>query len=182
MDTMTEYKRLISLLFISLLFALRLGAQQPPVQQSPPRVQLPNGWYLTPAGESVPLSSDLPLNMAIAPDGIHVAVTNNGNGRESIDLINLKQRRRTASVTVKRAWLGLQFSKMHPWLYASGGNDNCIIRDRLAGDSLIVRDSLILGKPWPTETISPTGLVLDERHALLYVVTKEDEALYVFDL
>jgi len=36
------------------------------------RTLLPNGWYLTPAGQSVPLSSDLPLNMALAPDGIHL--------------------------------------------------------------------------------------------------------------
>src|ERR1700761_312419 len=88
------------------------------------RTQLPNGWFLTPAGRSVPLSSDLPLNMALAPDGVHLAVTNNGNGRQSIDLIDLSQNRLVSSTGIKTAWLGLTFAKHHPWLYASGGNDD----------------------------------------------------------
>ena len=90
------------------------------------RVQLPNGWFLSPAGSSIPLSSDLPLNMAIAPDGVHAAVTNNGNGRPTIDLINLKEQKLVATIKVKDAWLGLAFSKHY--LYASGGNDDIIIR------------------------------------------------------
>ena len=53
--------------FAGLFFFSSLKAQET-------RTQLPNGWFLTPAGRSVPLSSDLPLNMALAPDGVHVAV------------------------------------------------------------------------------------------------------------
>jgi YVTN family beta-propeller protein len=145
------------------------------------RTLLPNGWSLTPAGQSIPLSSDLPLNMALAPDGVHAAVTNNGNGRQTIDLINLDQQRVTASITIRKSWLGLAFAKKHPWLYASGGNDNILIRYLLTGDSLVNKDTLVLGRPWPAEKISPTGLTLDEAHDRLYVVTKEDEALYVCD-
>jgi len=142
---------------------------------------LPNGWSLTPAGQSIPLSSDLPLNMAFSPDGIHLAVTNNGNGRQTIDLINLKQRRLVASITIKKAWLGLTFAKQHPYLYASGGNDDIIIRYRLVGDSLINKDTITLGRPWPKDKISPTGLTLDEAHDRLYVVTKENNSLYICD-
>jgi len=71
------------------------------------KVLLPNGWYLSPAGSFVPLSSDLPLNMAFAPDGIHVAITNNGNGKPTIDLINLKEHKVEASKQVKNAWAWL---------------------------------------------------------------------------
>jgi YVTN family beta-propeller protein len=164
---------------ILLLFS-RLAAQSV-TPTSRDRTLLPNGWYLTPAGQSVPLSSDLPLNMALAPDGVHLAITNNGNGRQTIDLVNLQKKQLVGSVTIGKAWLGLTFARKHPYLYASGGNDDIIIRYRLTGDRLLNMDTLTLGRPWPAEKISPTGLTLDEAHARLYVVTKEDEALYVCD-
>jgi YVTN family beta-propeller protein len=172
-------KLLLPALLLSIsLVAQRSAAQTPPAS---PRVQLPNGWSLTPAGASLPLSSDLPLNIALAPDGVHAAITNNGNGRECIDLIDLAKQKIVATATTRRSWLGLQFAKKSPFLYASGGNDNCILRFRLTGDTLIIKDSFRLGRPWPAANISPTGLALDENHQRLYVVTKEDEALYVFD-
>ena len=142
---------------------------------------LPNGWSLTPAGRSIPLSSDLPLNMAISPDGNRLAVTNNGNGRQTIDLIDLKQQRRVASVPIREAWLGLCFSKHHPWLYASGGNSDIVIRYQLSRDTLIAKDTITLGLPWPKEKISPAGLTLDDTRDRLYVVTKENNSLYVCD-
>ena len=143
------------------------------------RVQLPNGWSLSPAGKSIPLSSDLPLNMAIAPDGIHAAVTNNGNGHPTIDLINLQEQKLVATINVNDAWLGLAFSKNY--LYASGGNDNMITRYQFTGKNLINKDTLVLGQPWPKDKISPTGLTLDAKRELLYVVTKENNSLYVCD-
>ncbi|WP_295796862.1 bifunctional YncE family protein/alkaline phosphatase family protein [Mucilaginibacter sp.] len=143
------------------------------------RVQLPNGWSLSPAGNSIPLSSDLPLNMAIAPDGIHAAVTNNGNGRPTIDLINLQEQKLVATINVKDAWLGLAFSKNY--LYASGGNDNIVTRYQFTGKNLINKDTIVLGQPWPKDKISPTGLILDAKRDRLYVVTKENNSLYVCD-
>jgi YVTN family beta-propeller protein len=147
-----------------------------------PRIQLPNGWYLTPAGTQIPLSSDLPLNLALAPDGVHAAVTNNGNGRQTIDLIDLQRQKVVASVPMGKSWLGLAFARRHPWLYVSGGNDDWIIRFTLTGDTLTAPDTLVLGKPWPDNKISPAGLALDEARQRLYVVTKEDDALYICDL
>ena len=151
-------------------------------QSQETRTQLPTGWWLTPAGTSIPLSADLPLNIALAPDGVHAAVTNNGNGTQTIDLIDIPKQRVVSSVTIGKSWLGLAFSKKHPWLFVSGGNDDWIIRYTLTGDTLLAHDTLILGKPWPAEKISPTGLTIDDKHDRLYVVTKEDDALYTFDL
>ncbi|HVU99384.1 MAG TPA: bifunctional YncE family protein/alkaline phosphatase family protein [Puia sp.] len=171
----------MKLLLPALLLSLSLVAQQSPSPQPGPRVQLPNGWSLTPAGTSIPLSSDLPLNIALSPDGTHAAVTNNGNGAQTIDLINLSTRHVT-STPIGKAWLGLAFSKRHPYLYASGGNDDWIIRYTVKGDSLINKDTLVLGRPWPKDKISPTGLALDDNHDKLYVVTKEDNSLYIFNI
>ncbi|MDB5156032.1 MAG: beta-propeller repeat-containing protein, partial [Mucilaginibacter sp.] len=143
------------------------------------KIQLPNGWFLSPAGRSIPLSSDLPLNMALAPDGIHAAVTNNGNGHPTIDVINLKEEKLVTTIKVHDAWLGLAFDKQY--LYASGGNDDIIIRYRFTGKSLINKDTLVLGHPWPKDKISPAGLTLDTKHERMYVVTKENNSLYVCD-
>jgi len=170
----------MKLLLPALLLSLHLVAQQSPSQQSDPRVQLPNGWSLTPAGNSISLSSDLPLNIALSPDGSHAAVTNNGNGSQTIDLINLSTKHVT-STPIGKAWLGLAFSKKHPYLYASGGNDDWIIRYTVKDDSLINKDTFILGRPWPNDKISPTGLALDDKQDKLYVVTKEDNSLYIFN-
>src|SRR5580693_9503487 len=120
------------------------------VAQSSPTL-LPNGWSLTPAGHSIPLSSDLPLNMAFSPDGAHLAIANNGNGRQTIDLINLKQQRLVAAITIKKSWLGMAFAKQHPYLYVSGGNDDIIIRYQLSRDTLIGKDTITLGHPWPKD-------------------------------
>ncbi|HTJ14459.1 MAG TPA: bifunctional YncE family protein/alkaline phosphatase family protein [Dinghuibacter sp.] len=145
------------------------------------RVLLPTGWYLSPAGKAVALTSDLPLNMAVAPDGVHLAVTNNGNGRQGVDLIDLKTGLLTDSVTVHASWLGLAFARRKPWLWVSGGNDDVLLRYTLTRDRLTGPDTLRLGAPWPKEKISPTGLALDESRDRLYVVTKEDDALYICD-
>jgi len=119
-----------------ILLSSRLAAQSTLPGTAQDRTLLPNGWYLTPAGQSIPLSSDLPLNMALAPDGVHLAITNNGNGRQKIDLVNLQKQLMVDSVTIGKAWLGLTFARKHPYLYASGGNDDIIIRYRLTGDRL----------------------------------------------
>ena len=170
----------LGLLFFFLFDHLPGKSQDFARHQDTTRTLLPDGWYLTPAGTSIPLSSDLPLNIALSPDGQYAAVTNNGNGAQTIDLINLREKRVTASLPIAKAWLGLAFDKDQ--LYASGGNDDIIIHYRHTGDTLLPVDTLVLGKPWPANKISPTGLSIDAQHHRLYVVTKEDDALYTFDL
>lgn len=141
------------------------------------KVQLPNGWSLSPAGNSVPLSSDLPLNIALSSDGIHAAITNNGNGVQSIDLVNLKRKKVVFTKVIKNAWLGLAFGKKY--LYASAGNDDIIIRYLLNGERLESRDTIKLGAAWPVNKISPAGLCLNEKKQRLYVVSKENNSLYI---
>ncbi|HEY7180029.1 MAG TPA: hypothetical protein VIC84_01365, partial [Blastocatellia bacterium] len=70
---------------------------------------LPNGWTLTPEGAQVPVS-DLPLNMALSNDGRYLLVTTNGNGDQTIDIIDLQNGRSAQTVSVKKSWLGLAFA------------------------------------------------------------------------
>ncbi|MBN9379395.1 MAG: beta-propeller fold lactonase family protein [Chitinophagaceae bacterium] len=146
------------------------------------RVLLSNGWSLTPAGHSLTLG-DLPLNIAVAPTGRWVAVTNNGQSTQTLQLIDAVREKVVDSVIIRRSWLGLKFSGDGKYLYASGGNDNCIWKYKIEAESqrLLLADSFFLGKKWP-EKISPAGFDIDDKRHLLYVVTRENNSLYVVDL
>jgi YVTN family beta-propeller protein len=149
-------------------------------QTLPKPVQLPNGWKLTPAGESMPLG-DLPLNMVISPSSKYLAVTNNGQGVQSIELIDIQAKKKVDSVVISRSWYGLTFSADEKYLYVSGGHDNVIFQYELQKNKLVLFDSIRLGAPWPNR-IGPAGIEIDAKRQKLYVVTREDKSLYVIDL
>jgi DNA-binding beta-propeller fold protein YncE len=143
-------------------------------------VTLPNGWKLSPAGRSLPLG-DLPLNIAVSRSQRLIAVTNNGQSVQSIQLINTKTEKVLDNIIISKSWYGLAFSADERFLYASGGNDNWILQYALTGDKLRLYDSIKLGNKWP-ESISPAGIVLDDVSKSMYVVTKENNSLYRIDL
>ena len=149
-------------------------------QTLPKPVQLPNGWKLTPAGESIPLG-DLPLNMVVSPSSKYIAVTNNGQGTQTIELIDIVAKKKVDSVVIAKSWYGLAFSPDEKYLYASGGHDNAILKYELQKTKLVLKDSISLGQPWPNR-IGPAGIEIDSKRDRLYVVTREDKALYVVDL
>jgi YVTN family beta-propeller protein len=144
------------------------------------RVHLPNGWDLTPVGKSLALG-DLPLNIAVSASKKYMAVTNNGQSTQSLQLIDVKNEKVVNSVIIPVSWYGLKFSADERFLYASGGNDNWILKYAIKGGKLILKDRIKLGEKWPTR-ISPAGIDIDDAKNLLYVVTKENNSLYVVDL
>lgn len=140
---------------------------------------LSNGWSISPAGRSIDLG-DLPMNMALSPNQQWLAVTNNGQGLHSLQLIDAQKGTLTHQIMIPAGWLGICFAADNKTLYVSGGNQNAIMRYALENNQLALKDTITLGKPWPVR-ISPTGLCLDDKRNLLYVVTKEDNSLYVID-
>lgn len=165
-----------SFVFLPLVFSFFLVKAQ---QTTPSSVRLPNGWSLSPAGTSLPLG-DLPLNMVVSPNKRFIAVTNNGQSVQSIQLIDAVGEKIVSQVVVPKSWYGLAFSDDQN-LYASGGNDNWILHYKIKAAQLSLADTIKLGKKWP-ERISPAGLAIDKTKNKLYVVTKENNALYVIDL
>ncbi len=144
------------------------------------RLTLPNGWSLTPAGKGY-LLGDLPLNIAVSNSKKFLAVTNNGQSTQSIQLIDAASGNILDNIEVAKCWVGLTFSKDEKFLYASGGNDNWILKYAISNNKLLLKDSLKLGKKWPNK-ISPAGIDIDDQKSLLYVVTKENNSLYLLDL
>jgi 40-residue YVTN family beta-propeller repeat len=173
-------KRIIALAIFTSIFQLAFTQNIRTPWSNKNKTLLPNGWSLTPAGKGITLG-DLPLNLVISSSGKLVAVTNNGQSTQSIQLIDIKSQKLLSQVKIPKSWYGLKFSDHDKSLYASGGNDNIIWKYSIVNNRLQLSDSLRLGIPWP-EKISPAGLEINEKEHLLYVVTKENNSLYVFDL
>ena len=171
-------KKLI--VFVTILFTIQFIGAQTATQLASSRKTLPNGWSLSPVGRSIPLG-DLPLNMVVSKSKKLLAVTNNGQSVQSIELIDPVSEKILDSVVIGKSWYGLAFSADEKFLYAAGGHDNWILKYSIQQHKLHLEDSIVLGKKWPNK-IAPAGIALDDDKNVLYVVTKDDHSLYVIDL
>jgi YVTN family beta-propeller protein len=173
-------------LFFSTIFliivALQTQAQLPGKIKQTGQVLLPNGWKLSPAGTALPLG-DLPLNMQLSASGRLLAVTNNGQSTQSIQLIDPKTEELLDERIIKKSWYGLAFSHDEKTLYASGGNDNRILAFAIENNKIGKADTIKLAPAsWPKNKVCTTGIAVNKSNTRLYTVTKEDSALYVVDL
>ena len=173
--------RVIILFVLPLLIVTASLAQTIPGSSKSGKVLLPNGWSLSPAGRSLPLG-DLPLNIQISASQKLMAVTNNGQSKQSIQLIDPQSEKILHDQPIGKAWYGLKFSADEKKLYASGANDNIILVYPIIKKMLGKADTIVLGKAWPNEKIGPTGIEVDDAGKRLYAVTKENNSLYIFDL
>src|SRR5215468_1486182 len=105
---------------------------------------LPNGWTLTPEGAQVP-TSDLPLNMVLSNDGHYLLVTTNGNGDQTINVIDLQTGQSAQTVNVKKSWLGLAFAPDGKRFFVSGGDDNEVMIFDFARGKAEQSGKIILG-------------------------------------
>ena len=166
------------LLVLAVLLGVQCFSEQSFAQTN--KVTLPTGWTLSPVGRSLPLG-DLPLNIAVSHSKKLMAVTNNGQGVQSIQLIDPISEKLLDSVVIPKSWYGLTFSADEKHLYAAAGNDNWINDYAIEQNKLILKDSIVLGKKWPNK-ISPTGIVVDDAKKIMYVVTKDNNSLYIVDM
>ena len=173
------------LCFIIILFVSSTIYSQNTSEIEQNRVKLPNGWSLTPVGKSLPLG-DLPLNIVTSKNNRFAAVTNNGQSIQTIQLLDAKNDVELDKVIISKSWGGLVFSEDEKYLYVSGGDNNWILRYSIINNKLVTSDTIKLGDSWSRQksaaAISPTGLALDNKKSILYVVTKQDNSLYVIDL
>jgi YVTN family beta-propeller protein len=166
---------------VAALIALQASAQHPGKIQRTGQVLLPNGWKLSPAGTSLKLG-DLPLNVQLSASGRLLAVTNNGQSTQSIQLIDPKNQKLLDERIIKKSWYGLAFNHDEKMLYASGGNDNLIVAYHIEGNKIGAADTIKLAPhPWDKDKVCPTGIAVNRANTRLYTVTKEDSALYVAD-
>jgi hypothetical protein len=163
-----------SVLLGLLLIPVILSAQLPGDRSG--RYLLPNGWWLSPAGEQVPLG-DLPLNAALSPDERYLAVSHSGQSKAELRLVDLKEKKEVQRIRMKDTWLGIRF--IGSMLYVSGGYENCVYRFRLAEGQLALVDSLPLAEARPKYNGAMEGL--DVRGTSVACVFKQDSTLRFID-
>ncbi|MBI1226053.1 MAG: hypothetical protein GC192_12530 [Bacteroidetes bacterium] len=173
---------LLALFFTQCKTAQRAASNQLYQTLAAKRVQLPNQWSLTPAGEVHRQLGDLPLQIALSPAGKLMAVTCNGVGEQKIQLFRSGDAVQLSEIVIPKAWYGLAFSKDGKMLFASGGNDNLVAVFKIENNQLVRDGEIVLGQPWSKDKICPTGLALDEPNNHLLAGSKEDNSLYVCDL
>lgn len=173
-------KKIYTLFAFVLFVTANAFAQWPGKVEDSQQILLPNGWKISPAGHSLDLG-DLPLNIQLSPSGKFLAVTNNGQSTQSLQLIDPKTEKIIDEKVLTKAWYGLAFSKNEQHLYVSGGNDNWILDFNIVNNKLAKSDTIKLGPIWPKGKISPAGIVVNKANDQLYTVTKEDSCLYVIN-
>jgi YVTN family beta-propeller protein len=147
-------KAVVRLTCLSLLLPVQINsAVAQSMAKSPPRkvpgktasgTLLPNGWTLTPEGAQVP-TSDLPLNMVLSNDGRYLLVTTNGNGDQTINVIDLLRGESSQTIEVKKSWLGLAFAPDGKRFFVSGGDDNEVMVFDFAEGKAEQSGKIILG-------------------------------------
>jgi YVTN family beta-propeller protein len=145
------------------------------------KILLPNGWSLSPAGNSVQIG-DLPLGMAITPDESFAVVTNNGYNKPYLSVIDINRREVIQTIKIKNVWLGIKFYNGGKNLAVSGGNENKIYLYDFIKGKLNLSDSIVIGEPYPKENISIAGLDIDKENKILCFVTKENNSFYAVNL
>ena len=168
-------------IFLFLVVISTIVAQSQTLEQlNNQRITLPNGWSLTPVGKTLPLG-DLPLNIAVSKSGKYMAVTNNGQSTQTIQLFDTKKEIQLDSIVIAKSWYGLKFSADEQKLYASGGNDNWILQYNIINSKLKIADTFRLDTA-KRKLVSPSGIEVDDAKQIMYVVTKENNSLYIIDL
>ncbi len=148
-----------------------------PGATAPGEYLLPNGWTITPAGLQIPVG-DLPLAIALHPDGRHLLVSNNGYSRQSIDVVDLEKRKVGSRTVVEKAWLGLGLSPDGKRVYAGGGMSNSILAFDFRNGSLSPLRPIPVGPA--RADIYPGGLCLAGDR--LYVANNLSNNLTAVDL
>ena len=88
----------------------------------PSPTKLPNGWRITPAGNSIATLGDLVTNLTVSPDGRLLIAVNSGYLPHALNVFDTKTQRRIQRIELTTTWLGMAWSPDGHTFYVSGGN------------------------------------------------------------
>lgn len=142
---------------------------------------LPNGWKLTPAGTQIPIG-ELPLNMIVTKDDRYAITSNSGDAEHTLSVIDLTKKKEVQRLIINKTWRGLVFNSDQSKLFVSGGNNNLVYIYNFKNGFLSLKDSIIIGKPYPKQRISVTGIDYFPSKNYLLVAAKESNAVYVCNI
>ncbi len=190
--TMSSKKISQILIYLTIFFSIFYGCSASKNQNSldqnvllPGRFDnytlLPNGWKLTPSGEQIEIG-ELPLNLIVTHDERFALTSNSGTQVNSISVVDIKNKKEVQRMVVDKTWRGLAFNNDDSQFFVSGANNNLIYIYDFVSGKLALNDSIIIGRPFPKEEISITGLDFLGKKNLLLAVSKASNSLYVCDV
>ncbi|HSD29265.1 MAG TPA: SMP-30/gluconolactonase/LRE family protein, partial [Vicinamibacteria bacterium] len=149
---------------------------------------LPNGWRIAPLGRHLD-AGDLPLAMALHPDGRHLAITNNGWSKPSLRVVDLERWQVIQKMPLDHAWLGLVWHPDGKRLFSSGAADNSIREIEWRDGRLSPGRTIVLASPEKSvrvrELENPgfvAGLALSPDGRTLYAAHVFGESLAAVDV
>jgi YVTN family beta-propeller protein len=159
------------------------GARPSPVASLPADARLPTGARLDPAGRSTDLGN-MPLAMALAPEGDRVVVLLAGWREQGIQVVEIATGRVLQTLPLPAAFLGLAFSGDGHTLYAAGGNEDAVYRFDWRAGAAAPAGSIALAAKGSAKfgTRFPAGLALSPDGKSLYVAENLADTLAVVDL
>ena len=127
----------------------------------------PNNWTLTPAGAQVPVG-DRPLGAALSPDGHYLAVSNDGQGTQSLALLDVAGRAVIQTIPYRAPealYVGVAWSPDGRRVYASAGGNNLLRTYEMRDGRLVEGPSIALAssdaRSYPAGlAITPDGRTL----------------------
>jgi len=140
---------------------------------------LPTGVRLDPAGRFIDVGN-MPLAMAVAPDGKHAVVLLTGFKTEGLQVVDLDSGKVTQTIEKPATFLGLAFSPDGRSLYASGGNDDVIYAYAWRDGQLV--DERTISIKSDAGLRYPAGLAFSPDGKLLYVAENVADSLAVVDV
>ncbi|MBX7246821.1 MAG: bifunctional YncE family protein/alkaline phosphatase family protein [Candidatus Sumerlaeaceae bacterium] len=145
-------------------------------------IWLPNQWTLRPAGKSVP-TGDLPISIAVSPDGKYGAVLHCGYGKHEVRVFDLESQRQVSAAPVARAWLGCAFSPDGSKLFISGGADDAVIAANFKNGTIDSSVTLALRVEETTKPLCyPSGIAVSRDGREAYVALQHLNRLMRLDL
>ena len=107
---------------------------------------LSNGWRIAPAGRHLQIG-DLPLNMALSPDGRYIVITNNGWSKPTLTVFDTKTEQVIGRAPVDHAWLGLVWDPGSSRLFSAGAAENTVHEFTWSDGALKPAGVITLGAP-----------------------------------
>src|SRR5262245_49155025 len=163
--------------FAALAAALPMGQPPAPRPTAAPRVLpgvqpggailLPNQWSLRPVGKQLPLG-DFPVNLAMHPSGLWLAVLHAGHGDHEITILDLKREKTVGRVVLEQTFYGLSFAPDGKQLFASGGEFGVVHAYEFEGGFLGRHRALPLAQN-AKERFIPGGISVDAAGQTLFV-------------
>jgi len=159
---------------VFLLLPCMLFAQNPGPKEN--RILLPNGWWLSPAGDQIELG-DFPMNAALSDGQKFLAICEGGQSAADVRLVDLGAKKVVDVVKLADSFQGIKFVGNR--LYVSGGYQNCVYIFDLKDSRLVPVDTIRFEEPQPKYDGAAAGL--DANKDMLAVVFRNDSTLRYFN-